>query len=643
MQPGIDLSPIYTLRSNFTIIGLTGRTGSGYVDIAMQLTKGFNKKDYPNPDSFDLSHNSYKKYKIAYNYATENFKKFTLIRYRDVIALYLTKYSYGCFISFLKSDDLKNFFLKSKAKVEYDFTEEIKILATLESTFNDIHARFSEINYEDELRKAEWAPKLNELFLDSTFQTFCTDFHRSLQKSSFVKHNILMEILTTNMRKSGNPYRSDGKDSNNLFSIAKLINSIIKAIRKSNQDSTKIVIESFRNSLEIMYFKQRYSAFYVIAVNRENPIRESELKKAYGPEYDNVKKILENEYTGGKGKGFYRQYVRDCIEKADIHISFRDINETQELNDALSEKRKAGQDTTSPYYSWPMQLIKYIALIEHPGLVTPSPEERCMQLAYTAKYNSGCISRQVGAAICDEYYSIKAIGWNNTPSGQVPCVIRDARVLLGSIEGSPNNSNSKNFDLELQAFTPYERNNAEFKEALKYHYKNAIDSNEHLLKGRNVCMCFKSLQNSCSEGKNQVHTRALHAEESAFLQITKYGGTAIKNGKLFTTASPCELCAKKAYQLGIKVIYYVDPYPGISTEQILSAGTTPPELRLFNGAIGNAYHWLYEPFMAYKDELSLILGLEIKDKLSKLEEENSKMHLENEELKKQLSELKGNK
>lgn len=81
------------------------------------------------------------------------------------------------------------------------------------------------------------------------------------------------------------------------------------------------------------------------------------------------------------------------------------------------------------------------------------------------------------------------------------------------------------------------------------------------------------------------------------------------------------MCAKKAYQLGIKIIYYVDPYPGISLEQILEAGTKKPELRLFNGAIGNAYHWLYEPLMAYKDEMSIILGQDIKDKLGQLEEE----------------------
>jgi Cytidine and deoxycytidylate deaminase zinc-binding region len=128
-------------------------------------------------------------------------------------------------------------------------------------------------------------------------------------------------------------------------------------------------------------------------------------------------------------------------------------------------------------------------------------------------------------------------------------------------------------------------------------------------------MCFKSLRNSITEGKNQVHTRSLHAEESAFLQITKYGGNGIKGGKLFTTASPCELCSKKAYQLGIKVIYYIDPYPGIAGKQILNAGAieNQPTVRLFNGAIGKAYHWLYEPIMSYKDELSLLLGQQTTD------------------------------
>ena len=81
--------------------------------------------------------------------------------------------------------------------------------------------------------------------------------------------------------------------------------------------------------------------------------------------------------------------------------------------------------------------------------------------------------------------------------------------------------------------------------------------------------CFKDIYNGITGKPNQVHTRALHAEENAFLQIAKYGGAKIQGGKLFTTASPCELCSKKAYQLGIKEIYYIDPYPGIKSNHCI--------------------------------------------------------------------------
>lgn len=82
------------------------------------------------------------------------------------------------------------------------------------------------------------------------------------------------------------------------------------------------------------------------------------------------------------------------------------------------------------------------------------------------------------------------------------------------------------------------------------------------------------------------------------------------------------MCSKKAYQLGIRLIYYIDPYPGISYLQILSSGEKPIVTRLFTGAIGNAYFRLFQPLMAYKDELSLLLQHNIKDFATKLEEEN---------------------
>lgn len=635
MDTGTDLSPLFNLRKNFTVIALTGRSQSGYHKIGKLLETGFVDANYPDPKNFSLENNSYKKYKILFKYAKENFKPFILIRYSDILTLVIIQNSFENLRNYLTSHELISFLSNSKVRINDNFDDEITNLIKLESLFKHYTEYLKEISFDNSiLIDEENAVKFCNLFLSDEFKNFSKELHLALKKSN-VKYALLLESISYNIRETGHPYKTDNLHPDKILTIAIFINSIIKLIRKNNGTKpTRIVIDSLKNPFEINYFKQRFSAFYVVAVNMDDKIREAQLKRKYSEEeFTDMKIILEDEYIGGKGKEFYKKYVRECIEKADIHITNRTDNKTEELN-----SNKVSSDKTSPYFTVGMQLLKYISLIQHPGLVTPSPEERCMQLAYTAKYNSGCISRQVGATVTDEFYSVKSIGWNNTPEGQVPCSMRDVEVLLNASdefigkEMKNERHNEKKIssnttyvlepiDAELKSFTPYEKTNKKFKEALQKNFSDQINLNRNLLDGRTVCFCFKSLQNSCSEGKNQVHTRSLHAEESAFLQITKYGGTGLKNGKLFTTASPCELCSKKAYQIGIKVIYYVDPYPGISQEQVLGTGSKKPELRLFNGAIGNAYHWLYEPFMAYKDELAIILGQDIKDKLSQLEEE----------------------
>ncbi len=104
-----------------------------------------------------------------------------------------------------------------------------------------------------------------------------------------------------------------------------------------------------------------------------------------------------------------------------------------------------------------------------------------------------------------------------------------------------------------------------------------------------------------------MHTRALHAEETAFLNLSGDDKSRAKGGYLFTTSSPCVLCAKKARYLNISKIYYVDPYPDISYDHVLCAGprASRPEFVLFTGAIGTAYIRLFTPLLAIKDEREL--------------------------------------
>jgi len=340
---------------------------------------------------------------------------------------------------------------------------------------------------------------------------------------------------------------------------------------------------------------------------------------------------------------FYSPDVQNCIQKADYHLNNHSEKVTV-FDEELNKKYKFS------FYSFSEQLIKLQALIQQPGIITPNPEERVMQIAYTAKLNSGCISRQVGAVVTNETFSIKAVGWNDVPKGAVPCSVRNVKELsntdkvfgftkfeigkgLKETEQIHEGDETSEIDKESKDFHAFVKDNF-----------NETKLPQEKLGGRNCPYCFKQAYNAFSGEKNQVHTRSLHAEENAMLQISKDGGQELKNGYLFTTASPCELCAKKAYQIGISTIYFIDPYPGISRNHILKSNKkTDPKMILFSGAVGRAYHKLYEPFLSQKDEIAMLTNLKIespsKIKAKQLRSLLSKNLKGNDELKQKLDDL----
>lgn len=383
-------------------------------------------------------------------------------------------------------------------------------------------------------------------------------------------------------QESGDNIRSSGLANNNVFDADKLfnfpkhLNFLIKLVRKFTTKKgvpCRIVIDAIRNPYEAFFLKRRYANFYLISINTSNQKRLNSLHEYRKLSIKEISDLDNKEYPGkisGSSK-FISQNIQACIEIADIHIHNSKTSEFHQ-NDLVS------------------QLAWYLALMMHPGLVMPTSVENCMQIAYTVKQSSGCISRQVGAVVTDNSYSVKCVGWNSTPQGQTPCLLRSAEDLLSGIN-----------DID---YSEYEKNDNVFRKALSDKYFDLIKSGA--TKKRNIPFCFKAIQNEIEGEKNQVHTRSLHAEENAFLQIAKHGGQNLFGGILFTTASPCELCAKKAYQLGIVKVIYIDPYPGIATDHILSVGAKKPILELFRGAVGRAFYQLYQPLMPYKDELELL-------------------------------------
>lgn len=548
------IANIYGEDDDFILLGLTGRTGSGCSTVAKILRTEMSKINHSLFFGDNPANNEDRKQKIIKNIFEKTWEPFKLIQVRSVLTLLLVESGIDNAMKLVEDMALDN--INTEKLIEFK-----KCLELILNKFNKIKSEIT-----------------SDQFYTKELPDACDDIKLILGESAFVR---LYQVIGINVRTSGNPTDSNLQEGK-FFTLAEKINTIINDLRRINK-KTYIVIDAIRNPLEAIFFQKRYASFFLVAVSCADIERKKRLYDLKFTETD-IALLDEQEYKNrdlNKKSSYSIQDIQACLQRADLYI-----NNPNEKN------------TVSEFKTLANQILKFVSLMRRPGLITPTAHERCMQIAYTAKLNSGCISRQVGAVITDSNFSIQAVGWNDTPHGQVPCNLRSRFDLIDGKDQTAYSYFEKNDD----AYLPY------FKEQSGKYIQ--ISKN-----GLNVSYCFKSeynnLKNKDNQTKlkplhNQVHTRSLHAEENAFLQISKYGGRGIEGGRLFTTASPCELCAKKAYQLGIKHIYYIDPYPGIAMSHILMGGTNNPELTLFSGAIGRAFHRLYTPIVAYKDELNAL-------------------------------------
>ena len=659
------VNKIYTLKDNFILVGLTGKTGSGCSTISNILESGY--QDYKAVNESD-KYIQQKKDRVIKNFANKNFKdkKFYIIKPSTIIMMifvfekniFFNEIQSLIYLLNKKTDNEEE--LKTKCQYILNLYNIFKIFNSKDSDFNEqFEILLSDFKYSDKIelmkvikeKKTKYDERLknetldelkneiSSLFkLDANFDNShikITDEYQKLEEITKEKvtykletkikiMNIFLEYLAKNENEKFidlyekyntiiQDKRTEGKLTTktlqvigdlvrskvDIFKLPNYINFMIKALRakakaKSEDAPCYIAIDSLKNPFEIVFFKERYSAYYTFSIHSKDEVIYSrfsnleEIKEIHKKEMYQSDKEKQKESLNSK-EDFNSQNVIECIQRSDVYI-----DNNNDKKDTLYK-----------------QIFKYLSLIVHPGLITPTKDEMIMQLALNAKFNSGCISRQVGAVVLNKYDSIKSIGWNEVPEGQIPCNLRSHSELL-------NNST-------LKDYSKYEKNTVRNRNQFKYIFLDKDDikdkdkfkilslkstpnnqfyeSNEE---GLNDSFCFKSVQNKIDNNKNQVYTRSLHAEENAFLQLAKYGNNEIIGGQLFTTASPCFLCAKKAYQLGIKRIVYIEAYPDISNEQVFDIGTQDIEMVHFRGAIGLAYQKLYEPLFSYKDELEAI-------------------------------------
>jgi dCMP deaminase len=567
---GID--HVYTDRQSLLVIGLTGRTGSGCTTVSKILNSPIEQLHLSKAKTIPKN-NEERKYRIIRNWTKNHWVQFLQIQVSTVITYFIVKESFS---------EITDFVTQTLGKV---YLDKIQIEIT---EANSILKKIKDIEDISSSSEPEIVEDAYNLFFKK-LPNLTNEIKELLNDGKASEYTKLYQAVGDNIRSSGKAF-SNEINVEGLFSIPNVIAKLIdigKIYNKLHEvKNSYFVLDALRHPFEIRHLRKIIPSFYVFSVGTDESTRISRLHEHCSLTIEDIRELDLKEYpkrndTLAEYPSFVSQNIQACVDLADVHLS------------------NTGNTRNSDRSFLTSQIIRYVALMQHPGIVTPTIIERNMQVASVAKLNSGCISRQVGAVVTNSEGGILSIGWNDVPEGQVPCILRNTFIATQSGRDDPD------------AYSEFEKQNEEFKNYLENNLKGIKKKS---CNGNNITFCFKDAynqfggkNNSNRISNNQVHTRSLHAEENAFLQIAKYGGQGVNGGALYTTSSPCELCAKKAYQLGIKKIYYIEPYPGISNSHVLSSGTILPEVILFNGAIGRAFDDLYNPIMPYKDELSALI------------------------------------
>lgn len=566
-----------SLREEFIIIGLTGALGSGCTETAEILSDTNTKSkinsilDSREKDEFDVEYRKIQR--VKYFYEKNEWKEFFHLRVSDIL-----------FLLFVNDIDDFTPFRSIFNGSSLDKVAEIKEICN--RFFNAI-STYSEYSNNDLVEILLLTNNFIKEYIDKSANLY-TNLFQEIGKNIRLTGSVSKE---KNIDLSEKLNLSENYENLKIFVIPEIVRRVIKLIRKENIVNNKkdfFVIDSLRNIYEIEFFRNRYQSFYLFSVMASPEVRKDRILNSFKLTVDDLETIKDFEKNN---KGIESQAINACIGKGDVFID-NDIENSNKTELAL-------------------QIIKYVALIRKPGLFTPSDDERFMQVAFTARYSSGCISRQVGAVVAGEDGYLRGFGWNDTPENHISCLYRTPEQLINAA----TNMVFSNYE-RSSSFKTYITNNFETNE-LRFHpycfkdNQSQIELDEKAEKisyqigGSQVAkQDIKKILEKASF-KNPTRERALHAEENAFLQISKSGGESVVEGTLFTTDSPCQLCAKKTMQLKISRVVYIDAYPDISIEHTLRAGEEEnwPDFEMFAGAIGSSYFKLYIPMIGRKDEI----------------------------------------
>lgn len=293
--------------------------------------------------------------------------------------------------------------------------------------------------------------------------------------------------------------------------LAKLATDMIQ-----KSDKQKFVVDSIRNTHEVDTLKDAFSSFYMFAVWASKDARWSRIQNKY---CKNMALFEEDDKRDKDEKDENGQQITLCYQMADIII----------LNEISIPTKQSGA-----FKDLKSIVERNLSFIEDRTSFEPTEMETLMSMAYANSMRSSCSQRKVGALIIDDFGNVFSSGFNEVPVSQRSCKIEYGkcyRKFLRDDIKSKLNEELKNEDLTNKV-------------------SDLIKNNSKMLD----------------------YCRALHAEENAIVNMARLSvSTDFSKATLYTTTYPCNLCANKIAQVGIKKIIYYEPYPQEEAKKILNA------------------------------------------------------------------------
>lgn len=291
------------------------------------------------------------------------------------------------------------------------------------------------------------------------------------------------------------------------------------------------ILDCLRHPAEVHFLRRIYEdSFVLIGVVCEEEKRRDRIRKKYPDCGEGRLKLFMDRDADAEVS--YGQHVEQAFQLADFFI------------DNTVDRLVRGNEP-NPDWDVTERLSRLVKIVTHSEVIRPDITETGMYHAYTARMQSACLSRQVGAALVDRAGNVVAVGTNEVPKAG------------GGVYGE---SFGPGPDFRCAMYT----------DPANRYCRNTREQNQII---DDVIAAIPELHQAQAERKRQLpkelrktrigelleFSRAVHAEMEALLSAARKGVSTL-GMRIFVTTFPCHYCARHLITAGIDEVQYLEPY-----------------------------------------------------------------------------------